>query len=142
MEPPQHGIPYFSPTLVLPDIFNRFNFEYSVFSVLKVDSRRSNKKEKKEREKKEENSIQVGVNEHNQKQCFLETVGVCARTQISETALTHKFAAHKHIAVDHKTTITRQTINLSGTKTAPIQAEDLFFWSSRNFGHKNRSIFG
>ena len=52
---------------------------------------------------------------------------VCARTQISETAHTHKFAARRHIVVDHKITIIRQTIKFLGTKTAPIRAEDLFF---------------
>ena len=67
---------------------------------------------------------------------------MCASTQISETAHTHKFAAHRHIVVDHKITIIRKTINFSGTKTALIQAEDHSFWSSRNFGHKDRSISG
>ena len=33
----------------------------------------------------------------------------------------------RHIVVDQKITIIRQTINFSGAKTAPIQAEDLFF---------------
>ena len=43
---------------------------------------------------------------------------VCARTQISETEHAHKFAAHRHIVVDHKIAIIRQTINFAGTKTA------------------------
>ena len=34
------GTPDFSLTLVLSDIFNRSNFEYSAYSDLKVDSRR------------------------------------------------------------------------------------------------------
>ena len=37
--------------LVLPDIFNRSNFEYSAFSGLKVDSRRRIIKKKKVRKK-------------------------------------------------------------------------------------------
>ena len=58
---------------------------------------------------------------------------VSPRTQISETARTHKFAAlrhiaHRHIVVDHKITIIRQTINFSGTKTASILGEDPFFF--------------
>ena len=69
---------------------------------------------------------------------------VCARTQISETAHTHKFAAHRHIVVIIKKTVIRETQNFSNAKTAPIQAEDpfSFFWSPSNFVHKNRSTFG
>ena len=52
---------------------------------------------------------------------------VYTRTQISETAQTHKYVARRHIVVDHKITTIRQTINFLGTKTTPIQAEDLFF---------------
>ena len=52
---------------------------------------------------------------------------MCARTHILETAHTHKFAVHRHIAVDHKITIIKQTINFSGTKNAPFLGEDLFF---------------
>ena len=70
----------------------------------------------------------------------------------------HKFAAHRHIVVDHKITTIRPTTNFSSTKIAPIQVKDLFFglhvvsdrktapflgedlflffWSSPNFGHK------
>ena len=51
---------------VLPDIFNRSNFEYSAFSGLKVHSRRR-KRKTKGNEKKKKNSIQVGVHEHNPK---------------------------------------------------------------------------
>ena len=58
---PQRGTPDFIPALVLPDIFNRSNFEYSAFSGLKVDSQR------KKSQKKKKNSIQVVINEHNQK---------------------------------------------------------------------------
>ena len=36
-------------------------------------------------------------------------------------------SAHRHIVVDHKITIIRQTINFSSPKSAPIQAEDLYF---------------
>ena len=61
MESHQPGSPEVSPTLVLPDIFNRSNFEYSAFSGLKVDSRRRRRKKKQNRK----NNIQVGVNEHN-----------------------------------------------------------------------------
>ena len=39
--------PDFSRILLLPDIFNRSNFEYSAFSGLKVDSRRRVRKKKK-----------------------------------------------------------------------------------------------
>ena len=60
---PQPSSPDFSRTLVLPDIFNRSNFEYSAYSGLKVDSM-GRKRKKKQNNK---NSIQVGVNEHNQK---------------------------------------------------------------------------
>ena len=63
MEIPQPSSPDFSPTLVLPDIFNRSNFEYNALSGLKVNS--IGRKRKKKQSKK--NSIQVGVNEHNQK---------------------------------------------------------------------------
>ena len=63
---PQPGTPDFIPALVLPDIFNR---SYSAFSGLKVDSRRRKRKNKSKKKiiiiKK--NSIQIGVNEHNQK---------------------------------------------------------------------------
>ena len=60
--------------------------------------------------------------------CPSYAVRVCVRTQILEIAHTHKFATLRHIVVDHKITIIRQTINVSGTKNAPIQAEDLFFF--------------
>ena len=39
-ETPQPGTPDFIPALVLPDIFNHSNFEYSAFSSLKVNSMR------------------------------------------------------------------------------------------------------
>ena len=51
-----------------------------------------------------------------------------ARTQTSETVHTHKFAAHRHIIVDYKIIIIRQTMKFLGTKTAPIQAKDLSFF--------------
>ena len=35
---PKSGTPDFSRTLVLPDIFNQSNFQYSALSGLKVDS--------------------------------------------------------------------------------------------------------
>ena len=65
---PQPGIPHFSPTLVLPDIFNRSNFEYSALSGLKVDSwRRKRQKKVRKKTTKKKNDIQAGVNEHDQK---------------------------------------------------------------------------
>ena len=47
------GTPDFSRTLILPDIFNRSNFEHSVFSGLKVEGmgRKRKKKEKAKQEK-------------------------------------------------------------------------------------------
>ena len=61
--------------------------------------------------------------------CSLLAMRVCARTQISETAHTHKFAAHRYIVFDHKITIIKLTIKFLGRKTASIQVEDLFlFW--------------
>ena len=62
--PPGYATDY-SHALVLPDIFNCSNFEYSAFSSLKVDSQRRRIRKKKKVKKK--NSIQVGANEHNQK---------------------------------------------------------------------------
>ena len=67
MEGPIAGTPDFIPTLVLPDIVNRSNFEYSAFSGLKLDSWRRKKKEIRKKTKKMKNSIQVEANEHNQK---------------------------------------------------------------------------
>ena len=64
---PQPGIPNFVPALVLPDIFNCSNCEYSTFSGLKVDSQRRKRKREKKGKKKKKNSIRVKVNEHNQK---------------------------------------------------------------------------
>ena len=67
---PPFGTPNFCRTKVLPDIFNCSNFEWSVFSCLKVDSGERKKKKKKTNKKnvkQEQYSIQVGVNEHNQK---------------------------------------------------------------------------
>ena len=62
------GTPNFIPALVLPDIFNRSNFEYRAFSGLKAENRRRKRKKKvRKKKKKKKNSIQVGVNEHNQK---------------------------------------------------------------------------
>ena len=58
---PQCDTPDFIITPVLSDIFNHSNFEYSTYSGLKVDSLR------KEKARKMKNSIQVGLNEHNQK---------------------------------------------------------------------------
>ena len=50
------------PAQVLSDIFNRFNFEYSAFSGLKVDSRRRKKKSKKSKKRgKKEEKLLVGV---------------------------------------------------------------------------------
>ena len=43
---PQPGTSNFSRTLILPDIFNRPNFEYRVFSGLKADSLEKKKEEK------------------------------------------------------------------------------------------------
>ena len=63
---PQPATPDFIFALVLPDIFNRLNFEYRALSGLKVDSRRRKRKKARKKEKKK-NSIQVGVNEHNRK---------------------------------------------------------------------------
>ena len=62
MEISQPGTPNFSRILILPDIFNRSNFEHSVFSGLKVEGM-GRKRKKKTRK----NSILVGVNEYNQK---------------------------------------------------------------------------
>ena len=56
----QPGTPNFSRALVLPDIFNRSNVEYSAFSGLKVDYRRrilKKKKKSKKKEKEKKNSI-------------------------------------------------------------------------------------
>ena len=64
---PQHGTHNFSQALVLPDIFNRSNFEYSTFSSLKVDSGRKKKKKEKTKKQNKKNSFQGRVNEHNQK---------------------------------------------------------------------------
>ena len=67
-EDPQRGTTDFSGTLVLPDLFNRSNFEYSVFSGLKVDSgRRKRKKKVRKKMQNKKNNFQIGVNEHNQK---------------------------------------------------------------------------
>ena len=46
---PQPGTPNFIPALVLPNIFNCSNFEYSALSNLKVDSRRRKRKKKLEK---------------------------------------------------------------------------------------------
>ena len=43
---PQPGTLNFIPALVLPDIFNRLNFEYSAFIGLKVDNREEKEKKK------------------------------------------------------------------------------------------------
>ena len=56
---PQPDTPKFSQALVLPDMFNRSNFEYSALSSLEVGSWR------KKVSKKKKDSIKVGVNEHN-----------------------------------------------------------------------------
>ena len=45
---------------------------------------------------------------------------------------------YRRFVVDHKITITRQTINFSDTKTAPFLGKDPIFLPSPNFGHKNR----
>ena len=51
---PQRGTPDFCHPLVLPDIFNRSNFEYNTFSGLKVDSGKRKRKKKKQKSKKED----------------------------------------------------------------------------------------
>ena len=63
----QPGTSDFCRTKALPDIFNRSNLKYSAFSGLKVDSGRRKKKQSKKKGAKPENSIQIGVNEHNLK---------------------------------------------------------------------------
>ena len=49
--------PQFVPARVLPDIFNRSNFEYSAFSSLKADSWKRRKKKVRKKMKKQKNSI-------------------------------------------------------------------------------------
>ena len=56
---PQSGIADFCRTKVLPDIFNRLNFEYSAFSGLKVDSGRR-KRKKKVRKKMQKKVFNLG----------------------------------------------------------------------------------
>ena len=58
----QPGIPGFGPTIVLPDVFNRSNFEYSAFSSLKVEKwqQKNKKKEKKKKRKRRKIVFRLG----------------------------------------------------------------------------------
>ena len=64
---PQPGILDFCRTKALPDIFNPSNFEYSAFGCFKANSDKNERRKNKKKDAKQENSIQVGVNEHNPK---------------------------------------------------------------------------
>ena len=61
---------------------------------------------------------------------------VCARTQISATAHTKKFAAHRHNVVDHKIT----TMKFTDTNIDRFLVKTFFVLPE--FGHKNRFGLG